>query len=276
MVLQHGRRTEPRGYKTWEIEDATIVIENPRRLLPIGVGRGTRQAIGAAEALGLCAGLDVTTLCVSVSDAFSRFLDGSVLWGQYGRRVRGQMESVITRLRDDKDSRQAVVQIYDPAYDQLNVRDIPCTLGFGFRIRDGGLHMTARMRSQDAWLGLAYDAFFFGQLGWTVANLLDVELTRLCIKQDSLHVYERDVDKIGEQLHWWDGTALEEPRGFGYRVDDGSHFFCRLGYESFRVRAESVYNQETLECPTASESEQWYVDTLNSYSRLTRTQNFSS
>lgn len=269
-VMWSGKSVAPRGLKTWEIEDATVVIENPRRLLPVGIGREPNLAIAAAEAVGLCGGLDVTTLCVSVSKTFRRFLDGSVLWGQYGRRTRSQMETVLRRLRQDASTRQAVVQIYDPGYDQVDVRDVPCTLGFGFRIRDDNLHMSVRMRSQDAWLGLAYDAFFMGQLGWTVANALNIEFTRLAFKQDSLHVYARDIEKI-DQLHSFTGSHDREPTGFGY-LSEGVQY----AYESYRERAELVYNKTPIMFPAASESENWYVQVLEPYDRLTRTENFQS
>lgn len=290
-VQQHGHLVSPRGYNTREIEDASVEILDCTKLLPLGVGRDPKVAIGAAEALLLCAGLGSPSLLTSVAGTFKRFMDGGQLHGAYGPRVRGQMESVVNRLRSDASSRQAIVTIWDPAYDCVDTRDMPCTLGFGFRIRDDALHMSALMRSQDVWLGLSYDAFFFGQLGWTVANVLGLELSRLTIHQYSLHLYERnydDVDKLVKCPYTDTDCILSEaePTGFGqnhgHGMDDPYDYSGTTPYEVARLDAEAIYNRDFGHFSPAGDklyvttSEQWYIDVLGAYYRETASENFSA
>lgn len=267
-VLHNGSPASPRGYRTWEIEDACFQVEDTTRVLPVGVGRGIKPEIGAAESLLLCAGLASPSLLVSASGAFRRFVDGGVLHGAYGPRVRPQMDTVVRRLTSDRDSRQAVVQVWDPLYDQTDTRDLPCTLGFGFRLRDDGLHLSTTMRSQDVILGLAYDGFMFCQLGWTVANVLGVELASWRHHAYSLHVYERNLD-LAERLGPTDGeTDVTEPLGFRGET-----------YEEARGRAELVYNTTPGAAGPLdqySADERWYITTLAGCDRLTSKSNFES
>ena len=45
-VIKHGKETSPRGYKTWEIEDACFVVKDTTRLMPFGTGRDPKIEIG--------------------------------------------------------------------------------------------------------------------------------------------------------------------------------------------------------------------------------------
>lgn len=268
-IMRHGRQSSPRGYSTTELEDVVIEVDDVSRLMPVGVGRDPKTEIGLAEALLLCGGLSSPSLMQSVSPAFGKFLDGGDLHGAYGRRVRPQMDSVIRRLKEDSDSRQAIVTIWDPLHDtQDGLHDTPCTLGFGFRIRDDELRMTSLMRSQDFWLGMAYDLFFFSQLGHSVANTLGIEFTSLRHHVMSLHAYARDYDKI-ENLHEFGGEAFfEEPTGFGV-------FSGGLSYEPTRLRAEKIYDQVPLDQPP-TRSEVAYARMLSRFSRDVRTAGFTN
>jgi thymidylate synthase len=75
-----------------------------------------------------------------------------------------QFRECFSRLRDDPDTRQAVVIIHNPIYDwSTRSKDLPCTLAFQFLLRDKKLDMIATMRSQDAWWGFVYDT---GEFQW--------------------------------------------------------------------------------------------------------------
>lgn len=263
-VLRHGRRRDARGYSTLDLADASFTIEDPTRALPVGVGRAAlNEGIAYAEATLLCGGLASPTLLSSVAPAFRRFMDGGSLAGAYGPLVRPQMEAVVASLRDDPATRQAVVRVHPGAHEVVGLRDVPCTLSVGFE-RDGDeLHARATMRSNDLFLGLAYDAFMFCQLGWTVANALSLRLATYTHHSYSLHVYSRDLDRV-EKLHPYDGTEHPEPTGFGR--------YTARAYEDVRRRAEAVHDG-VLEDPTPSEA--MYAERLAGYDRLTRTAGFS-
>lgn len=269
QVLARGRKREARGYVAYDVADASFTVTDARKLLPYGTGRKVNADIALGEALLLCGGLASPSLLVGASPAFRRFLDGGVLAGAYGPLIRPQMDAVVRSLVTDPDTRQAVVRVHPGAHEVVGLRDVPCTLGFGFELRDDGLHMRAVMRSNDVFLGLTYDAFMFGQLGWTVANLLGVELVTYTHFAYSLHAYERNLEEI-EALSA-PGTRIPDdgPTGFGSVPCAGTY----RDYEPARARAEQVYDGN-LKDPTSSE--EWYLEQLSGVYRLTRTANFAS
>ena len=93
----------------------------------------------------------------------------------------------------DPDSRRAVVQLFDPGRDFRGHRDVPCTLGYRFYVRNGRLHMHTSMRSQDLWLGFGYDIFTATLLQEFLADWLGVEVGDYHHHIDSLHLYETDL-----------------------------------------------------------------------------------
>lgn len=192
-VLKHGKETAPRGMKTREIEDAVIRIKDVRNTLPLNVNRGTVPGIGAVEACQLLAGVSKPKLVIEVGPAFSNFAeDNGIFHGAYGLRTAGQYEEIIKRLKADPDTRQAVVTIWDPKLDLLpQKRDYPCTILHQFRIRDNKLNMTVFMRSNDVWLGAAYDFFQFTRVQLAIASILGVEPGEYTHHVGSLHIYEQ-------------------------------------------------------------------------------------
>jgi thymidylate synthase len=124
--------------------------------------------------------------------------DGETFFGAYGPKIRNQLGSVIRCLEMDRDSRQAVINIWreNPPVS----KDIPCTLSAQFLIRDNKLHCIDTMRSNDVWLGFPYDVFNFSMLSWKVLDELrfrnpsyqSLELGSLYLNAGSHHLYERN------------------------------------------------------------------------------------
>lgn len=202
-VLEHGKETAPRGMKTREIEDAVIRIDDVRNTLPLGIGRGTVPGIGAVEACQLLAGLSTPELVIAVGPQFKNYAeDNGLFHGAYGLRTDGQYEKVIERLKNDPDTRQAVVTIWDPKLDLLpQKRDYPCTILHQFRIRDNKLNMTVFMRSNDVWLGAAYDFFQFTRVQLAMANVLGIEPGKYTHHVGSLHIYEQHYEAADKLYH---------------------------------------------------------------------------
>ena len=99
------------------------------------------------------------------NEQLALYADHGRLMGAYGPRLRrwhgmtDQLGQVRALLAEDPDTRRAVVQLFDPGADFRGYKDVPCTLGYRFFLRDGLLHMHTTMRSQDLWLGFCYDIF---------------------------------------------------------------------------------------------------------------------
>ena len=202
-VLEHGKDAAPRGFKTKEIEDAVIRIDDVRNTLPIGVGRGTVPGIGAVEACQLLAGVSTPKLVIAVGPQFKNYAeDNGMFHGAYGLRTKGQYAKVIERLKADPDTRQAVVTIWNPELDLLEKkRDYPCTILHQFRIRDNKLNMTVFMRSNDVWLGAAYDFFQFTRVQLAIAEVLGIEPGKYTHHVGSLHIYEQHYEAANKLKH---------------------------------------------------------------------------
>jgi thymidylate synthase len=125
--------------------------------------------------------------------------DGLTVNSNYGYCIRkkfgfDQLEYVYNLLCEDSGSRQAVIHIKQPSDQKSN--DVNCTVCLQFLLRDGLLHMTVYMRSNDMWLGFPYDVFQFTNLQMILAMKLGVGLgtyTHIC---GSLHLYEKDAKEL--------------------------------------------------------------------------------
>ena len=200
-VARTGRPVEVRGQATRELTGVSLRIDDPADVLPVGVGRKLNPAIGVAEALQLMGGFTDPELMVALTPTFRQFLNGGVLHGAYGPRLRPQLPNVLHQLQTDETSRQAVVTLWDPLFDQQEgLRDRPCTIALQWLLRDDKLEAHTHMRSNDVWWGLTYDVYQFTRLQYLLAEQLDVEVGRYHHHAVSLHAYERDLEGI-EGLH---------------------------------------------------------------------------
>ncbi|MNM94152.1 Thymidylate synthase [compost metagenome] len=130
-----------------------------------------------------------------------------------------QFTEVAKRLKEDPDSRQGTIVIFDPARDFLPTKDVPCTNLMRFSIRENKLNMMVVMRSNDLWFGYPYDVFNFTVLQEMMAGLLDVEVGKYTHVVDSLHLYDIHFEQAKKIIeNSYDGVYKEnkliDARGF--------------------------------------------------------------
>lgn len=107
-----------------------------------------------------------------------------------------QIEKVIELLTVDPSSRRAVININIPNERVIETKDEPCTIGLQFLNRDGKLHCTAIMRSNDIWFGTPYDWAFFIELQKVIADRLGLDYGTYTHFATSFHVYDRNIAEI--------------------------------------------------------------------------------
>jgi thymidylate synthase len=231
-ILAEGTSVAPRGLPTIEILACQLCLTNPRARVLQLKDRLTNPGFAVAEAVWMLTGSDEPWI-YDFNSRLHEFTDDGVLRGAYGPRICSwaghldQLRLVRDKLRQDPSTRQAVVQIFDPSRDWTGARDVPCTIGHRFFLRDGRLHMHATLRSQDAWLGLPYDLFANTVLQEVMAGWLDAELGDYVHWMDSLHLYERDRSQA-EALIAADGVpiASEIPGPLTVGVADFGGVLC--------------------------------------------------
>lgn len=129
--------------------------------------------------------------------------DDDTYYGAYGFRLRvthglDQLKAAADALRNNPGSRQVCLSIWDPVQDMPGTcgtprsADIPCNVFSMLKVRDGRLHWTQIMRSNDFWLGLPVNLVQFTCLQEIVAGWIGCDVGEYCHLSDSLHVYERD------------------------------------------------------------------------------------
>lgn len=262
-VLQEGARVPSRNGDTLEVRDMVIVLKDPRAALPVGVGRGVKAAIGAVEAAQLVAGVTDPTLTVAIAPNFENFLEtdrsGPYFHGAYGPRTKRQFLEVEKKLKADPDSRQAVVTIWDPMKDNIpGKKDYPCTVTHDFLIREGKLHMTTLMRSNDVWWGWAYDAFQFTAVHISMADALQVQVGEYVHHSVSMHLYEQHWT-AARKLHEWDGTMPPPAHGFiDAKFPSWSTSAARASYVLNAARDLTKRTHRYEE----TEAESWYIETM--------------
>lgn len=251
-VLKHGKEVAPRGQKTREIEDAIIRIEDVYNTLPMNVGRGAVPGIGAVEACQLLSGTSFPDLVIAIGPQFKNYAeDNGLFHGAYGPRTNGQFEVVIDRLQRDPDSRQAVVTIWNPEYDlQPSKRDYPCTILHQFRIRDNKLNMSVYMRSNDVWLGAAYDFFQFTRVQLAMASVLQIEPGTYNHHVGSLHIYEQHYDAAESLKYTEEKTEIPIITGRTWGEVKSSALLAMQATVS-----EDIYNRLTA-------PEKWYTEAM--------------
>ena len=104
-----------------------------------------------------------------------------------------QLANVLNILRDEDDTRQATISIYDGKEMYKYKYDTPCTYAIQFTIIDGLLCMSVYMRSNDLWFGFCNDQYQFANLQELVASMLGIEIGWYYHHAHNMHLYN---DKI--------------------------------------------------------------------------------
>jgi thymidylate synthase len=264
-IRNNGTAVAPRGMPTRELLGASFQLLDPSDALPTGVGRQLNPGIAAVEALQLIAGETYPDLMIQIAPNFAQFTEidrGGHLHfhGAYGPRAGWQTTKVIDKLKSDASSRQAVITMWEPHFDnETGHLDYPCTIGLHFMLRDDKLNLHTTMRSNDVWWGLTYDAFQFTQLQGAVANALGVPIGTYFHTANSLHLYERDFAKV-DQLKW---SAKATPNFPGFLGQSSDNWLVIQTLAKRLLRYAANYDDcDGFEDDDLDEVERWYLSKL--------------
>jgi len=98
---------------------------------------------------------------------------------------------IIQKLKDDNNTRQAVLSIYDSKEINTYEFDTPCTNSIHFQIVGNKLCMTVNMRSNDLWFGFCNDQYCFSKLQEVVSKELDLQCGWYYHFASNLHLYNK-------------------------------------------------------------------------------------
>ena len=104
-----------------------------------------------------------------------------------------QLDIVIQMLKDNPETRQAAISIYDGKEISDYAHDTPCTYAVQFTVLNDKLNMSVVMRSNDLWYGFCNDQYQFSNLQIYVADELNLPVGTYYHFAHNLHLYN---DKI--------------------------------------------------------------------------------
>lgn len=202
-LLDNGNEVSPRNIPTLELTPVSITINNPRRNVISSKVRKLNYGFMCGELIWILSGQNDLSITHYNKNWESFSDDGKTLNGAYGKRIfdyRGnisnidQFDKVYNLLKEDKNTRQATIVLFDPDLDFKETKDKPCTNLLRFSIRDNKLNMLCFMRSNDIILGYPYDIFNFTSMQAILASMLNVEVGVYTHVVDSFHLYKSDLD----------------------------------------------------------------------------------
>lgn len=199
-LLLNGVESNPRGKKTLELLGQHTVVEMNRCVVS-NPHRKMSYRFACAEAHWIATGDNRVETIAPYNKNISQFSDDGIFFnGAYGPPFVEQLPYVLRTLKEDRESRQAVMNFWRPRPGAS--KDIPCTESLQWLLRSdvksSVLHCVATMRSSDAWLGWPYDVFNFSMLSAIVAKHLQVlgvpvvALGDLFLTAGSQHLYEEN------------------------------------------------------------------------------------
>ena len=134
-------------------------------------------------------------------DVWTEYLHDCKMAYTYNERImfNNQLNKIIKRLKEDRDSRQLWLSIWNPAIDPDKlggISRVPCSLGYNFQFRDGKLNMHYVMRSCDFNTHFINDVYLAIKLLEYVAKECGMEVGSFTHTMFSLHVYRKDISNV--------------------------------------------------------------------------------
>lgn len=175
---------------TIELLNPVIVLADPTKRLFYSEHRSYSLIYGIVEAYMLFNKTNSVKPFAMFNPKILEYSDdGATINSAYGSHIAEYIPTIVNKLRYDRDTRQAVLNIYTSKYGISDTKDVPCTLALHFLIRDGALNLTVYMRSNDLFWGFQYDVFMFTTLQEVIAYDLGIPIGTYTHCPTSLHVY---------------------------------------------------------------------------------------
>jgi len=214
-LCENGTECSPRGKLIKELRPVCVEFTQPTNRMTFANNRRINPFFQLAESLWIVSGrADVAFLSAFNANMKSFSDDGVYFNASYGERIRffsknslhnfivnpvDQLTDAYRKLSADKDTRQAVIVISNPMFDNASYTiqekglDIACNLIITLKIRDDALDITVFNRSNDIHWGLfGANLAQFSTIQELMASWLGVKVGTYCHITDSLHVYMDD------------------------------------------------------------------------------------
>lgn len=113
----------------------------------------------------------------------------------YNNRMHLSLNCTINELRRNPDSRQAIINVWDPQIDPPNLggkRRVPCSMYYQILVRNDQVDIIYNQRSADMVVHFGNDVYLAWQLMLHVSHQIDIDSGHLYHNIGSLHSYKKD------------------------------------------------------------------------------------
>lgn len=206
MLLEDGKERAPRGLKTISKRNVLFILKDPGKAVVTLPERELSQDYLSAEFEWYCSGSrDVES--ISEHASFWKGLvnpDGRTVNSNYGRIAlhldfngENQLERCSRLLKEDRETRQALIVYHLPGENYPGNRDVVCALTQNFWVsEEGKLNSRVEMRSNDLIWGWCYDVPWFVYVQERLAENAGIEVGEYQHHALDLHAYERHFDML--------------------------------------------------------------------------------
>lgn len=135
------------------------------------------------------------------SEVWGEFMHNGKLGYTYNELIwnNDQFTKIVNRLKEDPDSRQLWISLWDPTRDPDllgGVSRVPCSLGYGLQVRNGKLNLHYVMRSCDFSTHFSNDVYLAIKMLEYIAQLTNYPVGNFTHTLFSLHVYRKDLKNV--------------------------------------------------------------------------------
>lgn len=261
LLSNCGKNVNSRAGETNEVLHTLITIEDPQQKWVYSRRPPISIAFALADLIWILNGSNESEIINAWNPALPNYSGkGSYYYGAYGERIRhrfgfDQLERAYRCLRCNPESRQVVLQIYEPQsdfpteYGEARNSDIPCNICSLLKIRDNRLEWTQVMRSNDIYRGMPYNFIQFTSIQEVLAGWLNIGVGSYNHFSDSLHLYINDIPKIES----YDGVELFNPDSLAICKNDSTkiikEIFLRMREEiKENIGEKDLYNVAKINC----------------------------
>jgi thymidylate synthase len=107
-----------------------------------------------------------------------------------------QLNRTIKEIKNNKETRRAIIVHYNLDELDLYKYDTPCNVALNFYVKDDKLHLTVFARSIDLWYGFGNDQYCFAKLMEKVSNETNYKIGQMHWHITNLHIYPRHYDML--------------------------------------------------------------------------------
>ncbi|SDX06124.1 thymidylate synthase [Paenibacillus sp. CF384] len=114
-------------------------------------------------------------------------------------QITNQVHNLVAELINNPASRRHVVSLWN--IDDLDQMELyPCVWNNQWLVKQGTLHLVVNARSNDIGLGNPFNVFQYYVLQRMVAQVTGYKLGTLTLNLNDVHIYERHIDSLKEQI----------------------------------------------------------------------------